>query len=413
MDDICGHILVVDDNRMNRLKLTRGLEHQGHTVATAEDGVKAMEMVGDQTFDLILLDILMPEMDGYQVLERLKGDKDLRDIPVIVISALDEMESVVKCIEMGAEDYLPKPFDAVLLKARIGAALEKKRLRDQEQLYAKSLERELEIGRQIQSSFFPESMPQIPGWEIAVRFRAARQVSGDFYDTFPLVESGGIGIVVADVCDKGVGAALFMGLIRSLIRSFADLYYRKSRIALFDEKASGIDGSDAARKPFADRDHIKALENIISFTNDYVATTHSRANMFATLFWGVIDTATGVLYYVNGGHENALVVDGKGIKKVLEPTGPAVGMMPDMGFEAKQVELASGDILIGFTDGITEARGAEGGFYGEDRLMNLIENPVSSADELLERIESSLSAFTEGAEQSDDITMLAVRRLPV
>jgi CheY-like chemotaxis protein len=125
-----GHILVVDDNRMNRLKLSRSLEKQGHTVALAENGRQALEMMQAQAFDLALLDIVMPEMDGYQTLERLKRDSALRDIPVIMISAIDEMESIVKCVEMGAEDYLPKPFDPVLLKARIGASLGKKRLRD-------------------------------------------------------------------------------------------------------------------------------------------------------------------------------------------------------------------------------------------------------------------------------------------
>lgn len=130
-----GHILVVDDNRMNRIKLSRGLEQQGHSVALAENGQQALEMVRAQPFDVVLLDIIMPEMDGYQVLEQIKSDGMLRDIPVIVISALDEMESVVRCIEMGAEDYLPKPFDPVLLKARLSASLQKKKLRDLERAY--------------------------------------------------------------------------------------------------------------------------------------------------------------------------------------------------------------------------------------------------------------------------------------
>ncbi|MGI9304817.1 MAG: adenylate/guanylate cyclase domain-containing protein, partial [Gammaproteobacteria bacterium] len=125
-----GHILVVDDNRLNRMKLSRTLELQGRTVATAEDGQQALEMLGVQSFDVVLLDIIMPTLDGHQVLERMKQDDVLRDIPVIVISALEEMESVIRCIEMGAEDYLPKSYDPVLLRARIGSCLEKKRLRE-------------------------------------------------------------------------------------------------------------------------------------------------------------------------------------------------------------------------------------------------------------------------------------------
>ena len=127
-----GTILVVDDNRMNRLLLARGLEDEGHTVVFAEDGREALELLGRQDFDLMLLDVLMPELDGYEVLAKLKHDPHLRDIPVVMTSALDELDSVVKCVEMGAEDYLTKPINPVLLNARIAASLEKKRLRDEQ-----------------------------------------------------------------------------------------------------------------------------------------------------------------------------------------------------------------------------------------------------------------------------------------
>src|SRR5713226_7565348 len=165
-----GRILVVDDVEVNRDLLTRRLKQQGHAVATAENGRQALERVRGEEFDLVLLDIMMPEMDGYQVLEELQRDPALKHIPVIMISAVGEIESEVKCIEMGATDYLPKPFNTVLLKARVGATLEKKRLRDKERLYARSLEREMEIGREIQKSFLPEELPHVAGWEIAARF---------------------------------------------------------------------------------------------------------------------------------------------------------------------------------------------------------------------------------------------------
>jgi signal transduction histidine kinase len=130
-----GNILVVDDSRMNRLKLSRSLEQQGHRVDVAENGEQALEMLRTEWFDVVLLDLIMPGMDGYQVLERIKGDTELRDLPVIVISALDEIDSVVRCIEMGAEDYLPKPSNPVLLKARLNTSLQKKKLRDLEKAY--------------------------------------------------------------------------------------------------------------------------------------------------------------------------------------------------------------------------------------------------------------------------------------
>ena len=151
MSDGAGHVLVVDDNRLNRLKLARGLENQGYAVNTAENGREALEMLRSTSFELLLLDIMMPEVDGFQVLQEMKSDPELRDIPVIVISALEEMDSVVKCIEMGAEDHMPKPFDPTLLNARIGASLEKKRLRDE-------VVEQLNFIRDIFGKYVPESV---------------------------------------------------------------------------------------------------------------------------------------------------------------------------------------------------------------------------------------------------------------
>jgi adenylate cyclase len=127
-----GRLLVVDDNKVNRILLARGLEAQGHEVETAEHGKQALEKLRGDSFDLVLLDIEMPEMNGYQVLEICLQDPELRDIPIIMTSSLDELESVVKCVELGAEDYLNKPVNPILLRARVNASLEKKRLRDEQ-----------------------------------------------------------------------------------------------------------------------------------------------------------------------------------------------------------------------------------------------------------------------------------------
>jgi CheY-like chemotaxis protein len=157
-----GTILVVDDNDINREVLARRLERQGHTVALAASGREALDLVQAGKFDLVLLDVMMPEMNGYQVLQHMKADKVLRDIPVIMISALDEIDSVVLCIEMGAEDYLPKPFNPVLLKARIDASLEKKRLRNQEIEYLQNAERVTAAAAAVEAGEFqPESLDEV------------------------------------------------------------------------------------------------------------------------------------------------------------------------------------------------------------------------------------------------------------
>lgn len=403
-----SRLLVVDDNEGNRDMLSRRLGHEGYRVDTAEHGRQALEMIQSQPVDLVLLDVMMPEMNGYEVLEQLKADRSLRDIPVIMISALDEIESVVRCIEMGAEDYLPKPFNPVLLRARVTASLDKKRLRDIERLYAQSMEKELEIGRKIQSSFFPDLLPELPGWEIATYFQAAKQVAGDFYDAFFLSDRKAVGLVIADVCDKGVGSALFMALIRSLMRVFSGQTHLCDTYIL--DNQDRVEGIVPPRKT-NNVDPINALI-AVALTNDYIEQNHSLMSMFATMFFGVLNPETGVLAYINAGHEPLIVVGPDGIKQDLQPTGPAVGMMLDAKFTIKEVQLETGDILIGFTDGVTEALSPGGEFFGKKRLRSILQQPASSGPELLERIKSSLSAYTENAPQNDDITLLTVQGLP-
>ncbi len=148
-----GRLLVVDDNKVNRLLLGRGLEQQGHAVTFAENGRQALELVRSQNFDIILLDIQMPEMDGYQALEQITSDINLRDIPVIMTTAMEDLDSVVKCIELGAEDYLTKPVNPVLLRARVNASLEKKRLRDQQRELIKKFAT-AEVAEDLQESGF-------------------------------------------------------------------------------------------------------------------------------------------------------------------------------------------------------------------------------------------------------------------
>jgi DNA-binding response OmpR family regulator len=155
-------ILVVDDDPMNRMLLTRDLEREGHRVATAEDGVRALEALGAEPFDIVLLDVLMPELDGYDTLAQIERDEKLRHVPVIMVSALEDIESVVRCLEMGAADYLPKPFDPVLLRARINGCLTKKRLHDLELEYIEQVGHVVEAARAVENATFrPESLDAV------------------------------------------------------------------------------------------------------------------------------------------------------------------------------------------------------------------------------------------------------------
>ncbi len=173
MTDNRGTILVVDDDMLNRILISTNLEDEGFTVEMAENGRQALELLAAHPFDVILLDLIMPEMDGFQVLETLKADNQLRHIPVIVISAVEEMESVVRCIEMGAMDHLPKPFDPVLLHARINASLAAKRLHDVEQAYLSQIEAERQKSERLLLNILPTP--------IAEQLKQGQRVIADYF----------------------------------------------------------------------------------------------------------------------------------------------------------------------------------------------------------------------------------------
>ena len=265
--------------------------------------------------------------------------------------------------------------------------------------YSEALDRELEKGRQIQRNFLPDQILQLPNWEIATCFFPALQVSGDFYDAF-LLPGECVGLVIADVCDKGVGSALFMALSRSLIRVFS------GESSLHDLPTSAIDEKMQAT---TDAHQINALK-AVALTNDYIAQEHGEEGMFATVFFGVLDPKTGLLAYINAGHVPPYIVGSAGVKQRLKPTGPAVGIMPHMKFSIQEVQIEPGDILLGYTDGVTEAQDPSGEFYTINRLLSLLEQPASTASDLLERIKENLFIHMDKAEQFDDITMLAVHR---
>ena len=275
----------------------------------------------------------------------------------------------------------------------------------------KTAERDLEIGRQIQASFLPEELPQAPGWEIASRFEAARLVAGDFYDAFPLSGGKRIGLLIGDVTDKGVGAALFMALFRSLIRAFADQHYSLGWMDVLNSDRSIAGRSDSVgRRRELLSTGAPALKNAIDLTNNYIARNHGKTNMFATIFFGLLDPANGGMIYINGGHEPPLLIGDGEIKAVLNPTGPAVGLLPDLNFTIEQVELEPGDTFFAYTDGVVDARSLAGEPFGEERLTALIKEPAATAASLLDRIYGSLKAHIAEADPFDDITMLAVRR---
>ncbi len=273
----------------------------------------------------------------------------------------------------------------------------------------KQAERELEIAREIQSSFLVKDYPQPEGWEIATHIRPARQVSGDFYDVFPITTSNQIALIMADVCDKGVGAAMYMAIFRSLFRAYSDQQYIM--------RWAGVPAANREETPTVTfrRDALLAsgapsLKNAIDLTNNYIATHHGNSNMFATVFFGLLDPTNGELLYINAGHESPLLISEGRLKSRLEPTGPAVGMLPNMDFRIEQIRLSPGDALLLFTDGITDALNPAQEQFTEPRLIDTATSPAPSASALIRNIMGALDRHIAHREQYDDITLLAVQR---
>jgi phosphoserine phosphatase RsbU/P len=382
-------ILVVDDNDDNRYMLTLYLELEGYTdVEVAHDGEEAIGRLTTDPFDLVLLDVMMPKVNGYQVLTWLQGQPRLRDLPIIMISALNEMDSVVRCIELGAADYLLKPFNPVLLKARLGATLEKKRLRDQVNAHLARLEEELDAARKLQIGMVPHAFPTPTAdnpVDLYAMMEPAREVGGDLYDFFTIAD-GRLCFLVGDVSGKGMPAALFMARTKSLIRIATELM-------------RGADGGLAGPS-----DIIGLVNRELSENNDDM--------MFVTMFFAMLAPATGEVQFCNAGHNSPYRLKRRELESIDDARGIVLGVRPDAVYDGGRLTLAAGETIFLFSDGVTEAANPASELFTEERLESVLRRlgGRTSAD-IVNAVAAEVKGFAGAAPPSDDVTMLALRRL--
>ncbi|MFB7785342.1 PP2C family protein-serine/threonine phosphatase [Streptomyces vinaceus] len=356
---------------------------------------------------LPVADVLLApaEADGESVRLAVRRLRRWAGAPIVVVWTVTEFAALEEHVRLG-HDYLVPPFLPALVGARLHSCSERaglgRTLREADaRAELMGYEKELEIGREIQAGFLPESLPVPEGWEIDVRFRPARQVAGDFYDVFEISRGRRLAFVVADVCDKGVGAALFMALIRSLLRHTAENSGLQHLVAAGRAGGSG-------RIPVVGA---TPLLNAVTATNGYLTRNHLRQGYFATLFFGVLDPVTGSLVYINGGHNAPLLLRAEGGDPLaLEVTGPAVGVLPDCVYTLGYAQLDPGDTLFVFTDGVPEARCPDGSFLGDERMLELLAGPPASGREVVDLMDTAVREHTGTAEQHDDVTMLALHR---
>jgi len=385
MNERTPNILVVDDVAENRDLLLRRLQRLGFkAIDQAQNGVEALAAIAAKAYDLVLLDIMMPELDGFGVLEVLKRDGRINELPVVVISALSEIEPVVRCIELGAEDFLFKPFNPTLLRARVLATLEKKALRDRTRDELARKQKELNEARVLQLALAP---PAFAGsragraLRIDVLLEPAKEVGGDLVDHFAIAD-GTVVLALGDVSDKGAGAALMMARTHALLRGLAA---RPDAAALFAEPARAVDLVNAA-----------------------LAEGNASCS-FVTFFLATLDVASGRLAYVRAGHVPPYHRNGTGAVGRLEVLGgPPLGLDETCKYRAGETTLAPGDHLLMITDGFTEAHDLQDALYGDARVARFMAAVAPGDPDALARLAGEVRAFAAGRPAFDDMAALLV-----
>ena len=373
-------ILIVEDTPANIQVLAGILKERGYELSIATDGARALEALERVRPDLILLDVLMPGMDGFETCKRIKSNGAWKEIPIIFLTAQTDTVDIVKGFELGAVDYVGKPFHAHELLARIGTHLTidhlRRSLAEKNEQLAQAHKREMEMAFKVQSQLLPLRLPQHPGWDFAARWQPALEVSGDYYDFIPRKE--GLGLVIADVSGKGMHAALFMASTRSILRARASLPLAPTEIV---GQANTLLCEDATQ------------------------------GMFVTLFYAELQPETRRIAYVNGGHNPPYWyrADRREITE-LESTGPFLGVIDPMEFEERVIEMGAGDVVVFYTDGFTEAFDEKGELFGEERLKEAVsESARGTSEEILAEIQARLDAFAGKAPPSDDRTIVIVK----
>jgi phosphoserine phosphatase RsbU/P len=373
-------ILIVDDTPTNLSLLTQMLAAEGYAIRAATSGPRALESARALPPDLILLDVRMPGLNGFEVCQELKSDARTREIPVIFISALDDIQDKVQGLRSGGVDYITKPFQLEEVLARTETHLAMRALQRKLEEANRKMTAELVLAGQLQANFMPSRLPCPEGWQIAACLHPARETSGDFFDVFTLPD-GRLAVLIADVVDKGVGAALFMVYTWSLIRTYAD--ERPEDPAWVFNQVN--------RRILAD----------------------TVTDQFVTLFMGLIDPKNSEMIYCNAGHIPPLYfkqTNGKGSQRLLR-TGIPLGIFEDQHWQQLAIKFDTGDLLVLYTDGITDAINPDGENFGEKRLFEATRtNLALSAQQVQDAIVARVKDFAPSTPQFDDIALVVIKK---
>jgi sigma-B regulation protein RsbU (phosphoserine phosphatase) len=374
-----SRILIVDDVKTNVDILVQALRND-YKLSVALDGAAALTNAEKTPPDLVLLDIMMPGLDGYEVCRRLRAQEPTREVPVMFLSSLEDVNNKAQGFEVGGNDYLTKPFEVLEVKARVRSLLKAKLYAD---AVREAIARDLRIAREIQMGILPTDPAAITtgtGLDVHAVIEPARQVGGDLYEVLR-VSDDRIVLALGDVSGKGIPAALFMAVVVTVLRTLAR--------------------------------QIEDPAEILSRLNDELVAQNPRG-MFVTLQCLVFDLAQRRLTCAGAGHHQlAVLSDGQPPRLACPSSGRPAGLMPANPIERETLPLEPGDTFVLFSDGVSEAMNPADEFYGEERLLAALSTMSdASAAKTVTHLMSDVRAFTAGAKQSDDITILAAQYSP-
>ncbi len=400
-----GTVLVVDDDANNRDLLSRRLRKVGYEAQIGQDGQHALALIGEQSFDVVLLDVMMPGLDGFEVLKIIREHYPATDLPIIMATAKDESEDVIHALGLGANDYVTKPLDFPVVVARIQTQISLKRavekVRQLERRLAERnldleeanarMSRDLRAAARIQESLLPRSSPDVPGLGFAWAFRPCDELAGDGLSAIKL-DDHRVALYVLDVSGHGVASSLMSVSVGRLLTPPGDA----SSILI-----KGGEGEDRL-EPLAPADVATRLNRMFPFE---IAT-----EQYFTLVYGVLDVSTGDFRYTLAGHPGPVLVTGDGKARILPgrgyPIGLADGPKP---YNEWGVRLNPGDRLYLYSDGIPEAVSPDGQPFGIDRMLEIItgsglEPLCGAVNDLVSEVEN----WSGATSVRDDVSILAV-----
>ncbi len=370
-----SRVLIVDDVKTNVDILVQALRDE-YKLSVALDGNAALRSVEKAPPDLVLLDIVMPDLDGYEVCRRLRASESTRELPIMFLSALEDVHDKTRGFEVGGNDYLTKPFEVLEVKARVRSLLKAKLYAD---AVREAMARDLRIAREIQMGILPADLGAATkgtGLDVRAVIEPAREVGGDLYEVVR-VSDDRVVVALGDVSGKGIPAALFMAVAVTILRTLA----RQSA------------------EP----------DEILMRLNDELAEQNPRG-MFVTMQCLLFDLKERRVSGAGAGHHQlALLSPGQAPRLAFASTGRPAGLLPSNPIEQESLPLEPGQTFVLFSDGVSEAMNDADDFYGEERLLATLGalNSATPAD-VVAGVLADVRAFAAGAKQSDDITVLAV-----